>query len=221
MTAGTTPTTQTGAEPGQQAGAGGTGGVPPAQQQGGGQQGQAGKVTFTPEQQEYINSLVGSARTEGRTAGKTEAEQAVEAAKKKAEEDALAEQNKFKELAEQRQAKITELEGTTGTLAATYRANLTKVYVELAAAKLNVVDTEAVYALLDKSKVEYDAQTGVPTNLDALVKALTEAKPYLIGSAERPKGIPGTPRPAGATTQQEVVQERIKAKKADPAYRRW
>lgn len=59
-------------------------------------------VTYTPEQQRHIDKLIADARTEGRTAGKTQAEQ--DAERKRTEESG------------DKDAKIKLLEGDKGTL---------------------------------------------------------------------------------------------------------
>lgn len=68
-----------------------------------------------------------------------------------------------------------------------------------AAAKLNVVDPDAAYRLLDHSKIEFDASTGQPTNVDALLADLLKAKPYLVKAAGSQSG--SATNPARSTQQ--------------------
>ena len=76
----------------------------------GGESPNAGEVTFSDEQQQHIDKLIGDRLTRAKT--KWEADLA--AAKTKAEKDAetaqLAEQEKYKELAGKHEARIAELE---------------------------------------------------------------------------------------------------------------
>jgi hypothetical protein len=74
----------------------------------GGQQGGGSGVTFTPEQQAYLDKLVGTARTEGRNAAQAEA-------KRKADEDAAAAKGEWEKLAAARQAEIDRLAAEIAT----------------------------------------------------------------------------------------------------------
>jgi len=92
--------------------------------------------------------------------------------KKTADEAALAEQGKFKELAATKDAEITNLK--------TAYQNSTITNAVLAAAHTaGAVDPDAVVAMFDKSKVTIAADgklTGVKEAVDALLKE----KPYLV-----------------------------------------
>ncbi len=100
-----------------------------------------------------------------------------DALKAQQEEDqkkALAEQGKWKELAEQREKEV----GEAKTQLQQQKAD-NKILAE--AAKLGVVDAEAVLKLVDRSniKIEDDGVSGVTEALAALL----QAKPYLKGKA--------------------------------------
>lgn len=58
----------------------------------------------------------------------------------------------------------------------------TRIAVERAARKLNFVDEDDAYRLLDAAKIEFDKATGLPTNVDALLEGLAKAKPHLIAA---------------------------------------
>lgn len=61
------------------------------------------------------------------------------------------------------------------------------ILAEASKADRKVVDPDAVLTLLDRSKLELDAD-GNPTNIAAAVDSLLEAKPYLAGGGTRVVG---------------------------------
>lgn len=72
-----------------------------------------------------------------------------------------------------------------------------KYEVQLAAARLEANDPADVLAMIDRSKIEYDKDTGDPTNIAKLVEDLLKTKPYLKKSGGNGSGhVPGTPKPA-------------------------
>lgn len=83
--------------------------------------------------------------------------------------------------------------------------------VERSARKLNVVDEDAAYRLLDHEKIELDAD-GKPINVDALLQELVKAKPFLVapenGSSGK-KGVPGSPKNDGSDgkSREEIVKQ--------------
>lgn len=112
----------------------------------------------------------------------------LEQAKSKAEEDALAEQGKWKELAEKREQEAKEANDRIKTLALNNA-------IQLEAAKTGVVDVEAVAALIDRSKVKVKDDGSVEGVKDAL-DALIESKPYLKGTGQQqPVGSGSNPNP--------------------------
>lgn len=68
-----------------------------------------------------------------------------------------------------------------------------KAAVERHAHRLNVIDDDAAFRLLDLTAVEYD-DAGEPTNVEALVKALVKDRPYLV-APESKNGVPPSPKP--------------------------
>jgi len=50
--------------------------------------------------------------------------------------------------------------------------------------KLNIVDPDAAVKLLDRSELEWDESSGKPMNLQTLLEALLEARPYLKGQTK-------------------------------------
>lgn len=94
------------------------------------------------------------------------------------------------------EANKTELQKATDRLAALERQaaeaqqlareNSLRAAVVSEAAKRNVVDPDAVLALLDRKTLEFD-DAGTPTNLGDAITSLLEAKTYLVAGT-RPSG---------------------------------
>jgi len=102
-------------------------------------------------------------------------------AKVKADEEAkLSEQEKL-------QKRLSELEREREAWALERQERTVRYEVMLAASKLNIVDPEAAYKLLDLSTLEFDDE-GLPTNLDKSLKDLLKARPYLV-RAQQPASI--------------------------------
>jgi hypothetical protein len=53
--------------------------------------------------------------------------------------------------------------------------------------RLNIVDLDAAVKLLDSSQIEYD-DSGQPTNIDALLKALVKERSWLVGKQQQTGG---------------------------------
>jgi hypothetical protein len=87
-----------------------------SQLEGGTTGGDTSTPTFSPEQQEFVNQLVGKARVEGRTSAEKELADK-QAKAKAAEETATLEQNReFETLSKQQAARIASLEPLEATL---------------------------------------------------------------------------------------------------------
>jgi len=72
------------------------------------------------------------------------------------------------------------------------QATINRYEVKLKAAALGIVDPDAAALLLDWESVEY-AEDGSPKNVEAALKALLRAKPYLAGQAAQSSGAPMNP----------------------------
>jgi hypothetical protein len=123
------------------------------------------------------------------------------------EKQRLADQQEYQKLAEREKARADAAEAQQAE-AQTQRRRLALDYeVQLLTAKLGLVDAEAALLLVDPSQLQYGADDK-PTNLEALLGALVEAKPWL--KAEAPStgggGSPPTPRP---NRQPETEAERV------------
>lgn len=110
-----------------------------------------------------------------------------------AEQKNLEDQGKFKELSEKQSGTITELQGKLKT--STINQALTNKL-----APLGVVDLEAALALIDRSKVDVDAN-GTVTGIDEAIEALKTGKTYLFntegGGTTKPVGTPSNPGNGG------------------------
>jgi hypothetical protein len=91
--------------------------------------------------------------------------------------------------AEQRAAeRLAELEAQQTTWQREMQELRVAQSVERQASKFGIVDTEAAVKLMDWSQLEFDKETGQPTNVEKVLKALVKDKPYLVG--QTPVGNP-------------------------------
>jgi hypothetical protein len=141
---------------------------------------------------------------------------------KQAEDDAkLSEQERLSR-------RVADLEGERAAWKAERRELLIRQAVERQARKLRLVDEDAAYRLMDLDALEFD-ESGLPTNVDAVLKALAKAKPYLVAPETTPAagstgangtngtngtnaqaGIPGTPRPDNGRALADSERERLR-----------
>ncbi len=103
-------------------------------------------------------------------------------------EQKIKEEKEKAAMSEAERLKAEKEEAEKNATAAIERANqrLIRSEVIAQAAKLNIVDPDAAYALMDKENVKVeddDTVTGVKKSLEALIKA----KPYLVGSTDTKK----------------------------------
>jgi chromosome segregation ATPase len=98
--------------------------------------------------------------------------------------------------AQEAEAKLSAAEQRAADLAL-------QMAVERAARKLNFIDEDDAFRLLDRKAVEMDAD-GEPANVEKLLTTLAKAKPHLVkdedagtanGTGARTQAVPGTPRP--------------------------
>jgi hypothetical protein len=130
---------------------------------------------------------------------------------KEADDKKLADDKKFEELATKRGE---ELEKANDTV----RSIRIQSAVERIAAKQGAVDTEAVYALIDKSKIKVDKDGTVEVDsVEEAVKSLLEAKPFLKGSGGSPANIGGGANPDQANSAKKPMSW-VKEKWADPKW---
>lgn len=125
------------------------------------------------------------------------------AAKLKTLEDAqLSEADKLKKQAEEATGKVTAAE-------ARVRETLTRMEIERTARRLNIVDEDAAFRLLDASAIQY-GEDGAPKNVQTLLEALVKAKPYLVGAEGGAAGggssNPGRGRGGGELTKADLAK---------------
>lgn len=77
--------------------------------------------------------------------------------------------------------RATEAEARAQAAEAKVKERTVRADVKLAAAKLNVVDPDAAYKLLDLDQITFN-EAGDPTNIDKLIGQLVKDKPYLVGA---------------------------------------
>lgn len=125
------------------------------------------------------------------------AKEALEAEKKQRHESELAEQGKWKELADQRESALTARERELQT------ARMENAVIA-AAAKVGFVDPAEAWALVDRAKIVY--QDGKIAGADDVVGELAKVKPHLL-KAQTPTA-PTLPdhNPAGTSGRPEVSQ---------------
>jgi hypothetical protein len=80
------------------------------------------------------------------------------------------------------QEKITALEKSSAEQTEKQKEISAQYEVAIVAGKLGIVDPDAAYKLLDKSKLTIDEKTGKPTNTEQLLKTLLTEKPWLAGT---------------------------------------
>lgn len=111
---------------------------------------------------------------------------------KKAEDDLKKLTDANKTDAEKQADRLKELEKAQEAHQSERRELLTRMEIERLARKLNIVDEEAAYRLMDLAGVEYDQQSGKPTNVEKLLQELAKARPYLVAQQGTDKGSGGS-----------------------------
>lgn len=141
-------------------------------------------------------------------AARTELE-AAKARLKEIEDKDKSETEKLAAKATEASEKLTAAEQRAQSLAI-------RLAVERAARKLEFIDEDDAFRLIDHRAVEMD-DNGDPTNVEALLKDLAKAKPHLVGQSANGKAtssVPGTPKAAGplpANEQTRQEAERLRA----------
>lgn len=151
------------------------------------------EVTFTAEQQEFVDKLVGDTRIKART--KAEADQAALAAKEAEETNRanLAAQEEWQKLATTHEARVKQLEPLEAQV---------KAYDELIVGMLK----DRVKALGDAAKKAVDALPEAMTALDKLNwlnknEGLFQGGSDGVGTPKRPISTTQKERPKGPTTR--------------------
>lgn len=134
----------------------------------------------------------------------------IEAAQRKAEEDRLKEEGKYKEL-------TARLERERDEAKEQAKASSINAKIQAAAMKLGAVDPEVVQSLIDRSVIKVN-ESGAIEGVDEAVKALLESKPYLkgTGSAAPTVGSGTNPGEAGGNGPKKFKHSQIR----DPEFYR-
>lgn len=107
---------------------------------------------------------------------------------------------------ERAQARAEAAEKAAEDAAERVKATETRTAIILEASKLNIVDPDAAYTLLDKSEIEYD-EDGKPRNVDKALKSLIESKPYLVAQKSDKSGVPESPKGSNGKSKSELIEQ--------------
>lgn len=159
-------------------------------------------VTFSQEQQDYLNSLLKKERTEAKKQAQKEFDAAQQKGKEDAEAERLKQQNEWQKLAETHEGAVKELTPKVETLTAQVTA-YEAVIVELLEAKIK--------ALGDGAKTAVNALPGSPDSLAKLQwlnanEALFKAA--VLGPGNQTKTKPGAPLPQSPQGAQQMTPAR-------------
>lgn len=117
----------------------------------------------------------------------------LEKAASDAETQRLADEGKYKEIADKKTAEAEAANKTVQDL----RLNSN---IQIEASKLGVVDLEAVLLLINRENIKVDETSGAVSGVEDAVKALLEAKPYLKGTPTNPPAVGGGSNPSPGET---------------------
>ncbi len=98
---------------------------------------------------------------------------------------------------ERLQKRLAELEREQAAYQRERQERTLKYETMLAASRLGIVDPDAAYKLLDLAGIEFD-EDGTPRNIEAALKELLKAKPYLAAQPAAISGSPTNPARTGA-----------------------
>lgn len=156
-------------------------------------------------------------------AGKTTAKELADARQKLKEiEDAgKTETERLAATAKETGEKLTVAEKRSQDLAV-------QLHVERAARKLNFIDDDDAFRLIDRTAITMD-DDGNPTNVEALLTALAKSKPHLVkpesdGNGNKPptpRSTPPSPKPAASGSSGDEVDKLAERMRASPGVIRW
>lgn len=156
----------------------------------------------TPETQRLIDE----SRKYRERAQKAEAELAKIASDRQAAEDAERSELQKAQAAKER------VEKERDDLRAQLQAERNRTALVNAAVKLGARDPEVVFRLVDADKVEVN-DDGLPENAEEVVKAILDAKPYLVGATSG--GDPATGAAVSANGKNKLTLETLKRMEAE------
>jgi hypothetical protein len=126
----------------------------------------------------------------------------IEEAEAKKQEEALKEQNKWKELAEQREKQINDLKEHN-------RLSSIQTALEKEALKQGVIDTDVVGVVDVDQFVKYDDKTGKVEGVEEAIKDLKKKKPHFFKTPEK-KEEPSKPKVDNSTPSLTTVKDSSK-----------
>lgn len=100
------------------------------------------------------------------------------------------------------------------------RDRINRYEVQLAAGRLGIVDPEAAVKLLDWDSLEY-SEDGSPKGVDAALRKLLAAKPYLAGQQQAGAPPANTTNPASGRGRAQLTVADVKAMSKDQINARW
>jgi colicin import membrane protein len=168
------------------------------------------EISFTPEQQAFIDKKIGEARTKEREKAKADAEAKVKADQQEAERKALEEQGKHKELAEAAQKKADAEKARADAAEAELKKlrlqrKFEETIADLGLRFVNPKASEDAFAHLDLEAVgeEY-------AGLEAEVKRLAEDRSYYFEEDEGDIDIDATDKGKASrtVTKKEIVNQK-------------
>lgn len=108
---------------------------------------------------------------------------------------------------EKAQKRTAELERQAADASARAQDALLRSAVVAEAARKNVVDPDAAFALIDRASLEFD-DDGSPTNIADAMDSLLKAKPYLVGGGR--SGGSADLGARGGTDAKQLTREQLK-----------
>lgn len=147
---------------------------------------------FTPEQKQYIESLMVDRLKRDRAAQAKKAEAAKAAEVDEAEKKRLAEQEEWKALAEKREQAEAAAQAARDDALAQLQEERVGREIERVAAGLDFHDAKDAFDLIDMAAVQVD-EDGKVAGVEKALKKLAEDKPYLVQDENGKNGRKGTP----------------------------
>ncbi len=117
---------------------------------------------------------------------------------KAAEDQRLAEQQQWQELADKRAAELKEAQDKITEMEKAHRLNAITGSIKEAAGAAGFANPQDAAAFIDPADVQTD-DDGRPVGVTDLVKKLAEERPYLLAQTKPAPGNGSGPAPAGAT----------------------
>lgn len=135
---------------------------------------------------------------------------------KKANNESASHRHKAKELDELKSRleneKLSEAEKLQTQLAQKeqeilkHQERVVRSEIKSAALSLGVINPALIAKLVDWSEIEYDENTGDPTNVEDLLKELIKNEPYLVGKQQTPITRTTATNPSRSSVQSDDVE---------------